>query len=85
LVSPDTGEVRYCIYKRIASKDRLERTRRHLTGEQRPSLRATYFGDPRRKYSAYIAGELERADQLGMARVEPFALLHRSLEEEEVT
>jgi len=83
LVVPETGQVRYCIYKRIASEYRLERTRRYLTGEQRPSLRATYFGDPRRKYSAHLVSEVEGLDGEEQARVEPFALLHHSLEDEE--
>ena len=44
---PDTAEVRYCVFKRIRSKARLDRMRRYLLGQEGPSLSATYFGDPR--------------------------------------
>ena len=71
LISLETGEVRYCVYKRIRSSHRLESQRRFLTRDLAPSLRATYFGDPRRNYFA------------GMGAVEPFALLHRSYDYDE--
>jgi hypothetical protein len=73
LVDPATARVRYCVYKRVLSTTRLDRMREYLTGGVRPSLRSTYFGDPRRAH--FDAGKEDR---------EPFALLHRSLEEEEV-
>ncbi len=73
LVDPATARVRYCVYKRVLSKTRLDRTREFLTGGVRPSLRATYFGEPRRAY--FDAAKKES---------EPFAMLHRSLEEQEV-
>jgi hypothetical protein len=82
LVDPDTAKVRYCIYKDIHDENRLERTRAFLTGEKSPSLRATYFGDPRRTYFQRLTGSLgEEKARLGM---EPFAMLHRSYEGEEV-
>jgi hypothetical protein len=74
LVSLETARVRYCVYKRIRSEHRLEAQRRFLTRDTDSSLRATYFGDPRRRYFAGSDAE-ER---------EPFALLHRSYETEEV-
>jgi len=86
LVDPDTADVRYCIYKRIHRQDRLERTRGFLTGEEHPSLRATYFGDPLKRHYAHIAsGAEEGEDTAARASIEPFALLHRSFEQEEVT
>lgn len=70
LIDLDTGKVRYCVSKSILSQRRLEAQRRFLTERFAPSLRATYFGDPRKVFFAEIATE-EFA-------VEPFALLHRS-------
>jgi hypothetical protein len=75
LVSLETARVRYCVYKRIRSERRLESQRRFLTRDSVPSLRATYFGDPRRRY-------FTRSDP---EAVEPFALLHRSYGHQEVT
>jgi hypothetical protein len=72
LVSLETARVRYCVFKRIRSERRLESQRRFLTRDADPCLRATYFGDPRRRYFA------------GVGAAEPFALLHRSYENEEV-
>jgi hypothetical protein len=82
IIDPDTAKVRYCIYKRIKSKNRLERTRRFLTEDENPSLRTTYFGDPRKYYFERITKK--RKDQDGKQDLEPFLLLHRSLEKEEV-
>jgi hypothetical protein len=48
LVDPDTAQVKYAIYKNILSPNRLERMRQFLSVDGRPSLRATYLGDPRR-------------------------------------
>jgi len=75
LVSLETARVRYCVYKRIRSARRLESQRRFLTRDIDPSLRATYLGDPRRRY--FAGSDVEA--------VEPFALLHRSYEHQEVT
>ncbi len=74
LVSLETGEVRYCVYKRILSEHRLDAQRRFLTQPVQPSLRSTYFGDPRRQYFGALAQD---------APAEPLALLHRSFEGEE--
>jgi hypothetical protein len=75
LVDLETAEVRYCIYKRIGSSNRLERQRRFLRQESHPSVRTTYFGDTRRAYYKRLAAGRP---------VEPLALLHRSFEPEEV-
>jgi hypothetical protein len=81
LVDLDTAQVRYCVYKRIRSANRLERMRRFLAGDGAASLRATYLGDARRAYYARIvAGPKDGADEAG---AEPFALLHRSYLPEE--
>ena len=82
LISLETAKVRYCIYKRIESKNRLERMRKFLTGDMNPSLRATYFGDSRGTYFKSICGQDEKYKR---AAIEPFALLHRSFEKEEVS
>jgi hypothetical protein len=74
LISLETGNVRYCIWKRILSQHRLDAQRRFLTQPVQPSLRSTYFGDPRRQYFEALAR--------GVA-VEPLALLHRSYDGEE--
>lgn len=81
LVSLDTGEVRYCIFKRIGSKNRLDRIRRFLTGDASRSLAATYFGDPQKAYWRSITRPEDSEEGLA---VEPFALLHRSFDQEEV-
>ncbi len=81
LIDPDSAKVRYCIYKRIGSKNRLDRMRKFLKGEVGLSLRTTYFGDPRRTYfESLCKAEKEHKEPT----VEPFALLHRSYEEQEV-
>ena len=82
LIDPDTAKVRYCIYKRIRSKNRLNRMRRFLTGATSPSLRATYFSDPRKAYFQRLTAR--RKGLREEVAVEPFALLHRSIEHEEV-
>jgi hypothetical protein len=83
LVDPETAEVKYCVYKRIKSKTRLERTRTHLTEDPAPSSRATYFGDPRKTYFRRLTAG--RADPDEALTVEPFALLHRTGDEEVTT
>jgi len=75
LIDLETGTVRYSIGKGIDSQRRLEAQRRFLIKPHNPSLQATYFGDPRRNYFEDIGGD---------AAVEPFALLHRSLDQQEV-
>ncbi|HEX4961613.1 MAG TPA: hypothetical protein VF173_12290 [Thermoanaerobaculia bacterium] len=64
LVDLESREVRYCIGKGILSPSRLEAQRAFFGGPADGSLRATYFGDPRRQ-----------------PRAEPFAMLHRPVEE----
>jgi hypothetical protein len=81
LIDPETAHVRYCIYKRIRSKNRLDRMRRFLVGDASPSLRTTYLGDPRRTYFARLTA---RHRDLEGSEVEAFALLHRSGDGEEV-
>jgi hypothetical protein len=49
LVDFDHGGVRYCVGKRITSQTRLKAQRDFLQGVADGSLRATYFGDPRRR------------------------------------
>jgi hypothetical protein len=83
LIDPETPKVRYCIFKKTDSSSRLSRMRRFLTGDATASLRTAYFGDPRKHYFQRLTaadGDLE-----GEVAVEPFALLHRSFEEKEVT
>jgi hypothetical protein len=83
LIDPDTAEVRYSVYKKIRSQDRLERMRRFLTGDVSPSLSATYFGDPHKTYFRQLTDQRPGDWEDGPA-MEPFALLHRSFEQEEV-
>jgi len=75
LIDLETCNVRYCIYKNLASDRRLESQRHFLTGPFAPSLRATYFGDPRQVVFAETGADMA---------IEPLALLHRSYHEEEV-
>ncbi len=82
LIDPDTAKVRYCIYKRIGSKNRLDRMRRFLKGDASPFLRTTYFGDPHKAYFQRLTAR--RRGLKEELTVEPFALLHRSFEQEEV-
>ncbi|NIN69808.1 MAG: hypothetical protein GTO63_35030 [Anaerolineae bacterium] len=81
LVSLETGEVRYCVYKRIDSDRRLDSQREFLTSRLRPSLGASYYGDPARTYFKDLVEEAEGRKPLS---IEPLALLHRSYEKQEV-
>ena len=81
LVDPETAKVRYCVYKRIMSHSRIERTRHNLQGDSNPSLRATYLGDPRGTYFQRLISGMHGANEA--AQIEPFALLHRALDENE--
>jgi hypothetical protein len=82
LVDPDTADVRYCVFKRIRSKARMDRMRRYLLGQEGPPVRATYFGDARQVFFQQLAAQAgERASGLA---AEPLALLHRSFDVEEV-
>jgi len=80
LIDPETAKVRYCIYKRILSKNRMDRMRRFLLGDESPSLRATYFDDPRKAYFQRLTAPRRGLEE---PAVEPFALLHSSFEREE--
>lgn len=81
-MDPDTAEVKYAIYKNILSANRLERMRQFLSSERRPSLRATYLGDPRT--ATFRVGTAEPEGREGIMTTEFFGLLHRSMEPEEV-
>ena len=86
LVDLKTANVRYCIYKRILSKSRLDRMRSYLLSGEDLSLHATYFGSPQRNY---FKMSIERSLQKSEAekerfQVEPFRLLHRSPMKEEI-
>jgi hypothetical protein len=72
LVNLETGKVRYCVSKNILSERRLEAQRRFLSRHPGSSLRATYFGDPRRAYFENLATDIP---------IEPLALIHRSYED----
>jgi hypothetical protein len=81
LVDPDTAEVRYCIYARIRSNNRLKRMRRFLSGEDGQSARSTFYGDQRQ---TFFAGVVTRQERPGRdSSIEPFALLHNSFEDQE--
>jgi hypothetical protein len=82
LIDPDTAEVRYCIYKRIKSKNRLSRMRTFLTGDITPSASTTYFSDLKKVYFQKVIDGKWTSE--GGIAFEPFALLHRSTENEEV-
>lgn len=47
LIDVEDGKIALCISKNILSDRRLERQRRYYEASASPSLRATYFGDPR--------------------------------------
>jgi hypothetical protein len=81
LINPESGEVRYCIYKRILSQNRLERMRKFLTGGEDPSLAANYFGNPYKTYFKDFA--THRDDSQVDRRGEPFRILHHAFESEE--
>lgn len=82
LIDMDTAEVKYCVYKRIESKNRLDRTRRFLNQDARPSLQGSYFGDARRHFYSRLTGP--KGESEAGSGIEPFAMLHRSFEQEEV-
>jgi hypothetical protein len=83
LIDLESGQVRYCVYKRVGPEadDRLRRQRRFLTGPPDRSLRASYFGDPRKTYFENMAQAIEENTPF---EIEPFALLHRSYDPKEV-
>ncbi len=82
LVDPDSAEVRYCIFARIRSKNRLDRMRKFILGEETPSLRTTLYGDKRKEFFESAAKDIKDSEKnLGH---EPFALLHGTYDQEEV-
>jgi hypothetical protein len=75
IVDIERGLVKYCIYKRIASENRLKRMRRYLNGDINASAFSSYYGYPHREFhKKYL-----RMWKEGQMRFEPFAFLHRSL------
>jgi len=83
LIDLESGEVRYCVHKRIGPEadDRLRRQRRFLTEPPHRSLQASYFSDPRKTCFENMAQAIEENRPF---EIEPFALLHRSYSPEEV-
>jgi hypothetical protein len=88
LIDPDTSAVRYCLYKRMDSENRMTRMRDYLAGEESTSLHTTYFGDTRRGYYRnHITAKQEMRESPFEMRESPFelfALIHRSSDIEEV-
>jgi hypothetical protein len=82
LVNPETARVKYAVYKNILNEDRLNRTRDFINSDLKPSLRATYLGDPRKAFFQMVTADREDREKQ-MAR-EYFGLLHRSTAAEEV-
>jgi hypothetical protein len=80
LIDPQELEIRYCIFKTM-SDDRLNSLREFLTGEEGPSLRATYFGEPRQ---AYYRNHIRAKREGSESSYESFSFLHRSHDIEEV-
>jgi hypothetical protein len=75
IVDIERARVKYCIYKRITSENRLNRMRRYLKGDISPSEYSSYFGYPHREFHKRFLMERKKG-QMGF---EPFAFLHRSL------
>ncbi|MDD1717839.1 MAG: hypothetical protein LUO88_02070, partial [Methanoregulaceae archaeon] len=80
LVDPTTARVRYCIYKDIASKTRLVRTRQYLMEDQQSSLHNAFLGNSGLDYFRRLMGR----EGASLNDDGPFALLHRSAVPEEV-
>jgi hypothetical protein len=83
LVEIKTAKVKYCIYKDVDSDKRLEYVRMYLKSDGTPSLRKTYFGEPKREYFKRFTSFIE--DPSLDFGVEPFSLLHRNFQHEEVS
>lgn len=81
LIDSREGIVRYCIYKRPGSENRLTRMREYLTGNENASLQATYFGDPRYEY---YRNHINAASEKRESSYESFGFLHRGSVVEEV-
>lgn len=87
LIDLETGEAKYCVYKRVLSDNRLNRMREYLKMGAAPGLRAGYYGDPAQTYYSKLRPQYKkrrRKEKLRkVLRVEPFAMLHRSYGGEE--
>ena len=73
LVDPESGDVRYCIYKDIMSENRLNRMRDYLGNSFTGSLYATYFGN---SFLEYYRSRIQKtkSNERGTGL---YALLHR--------
>jgi hypothetical protein len=72
LVDPDSGRVRYCIYKNVMDNERLARMRNTVNNGVPGSLYSTYFGNP---YLTYYRRHLHPESGEG-AGPGLFAMLH---------
>ena len=81
LIDSREGTVRYCIYKRLNSDNRLNRMREYLTGSEDASLRAAYFGNPLHEY---YSNHINAAKEKRESSYESFAFLHRGNANQEV-
>jgi hypothetical protein len=79
LVDPESGNVRYCIYKDIMSENRLKRMRDFIRNSFEGSLYVTYFGNP---YLEYYRQRI-RKRKAGEPAVKLFALLNQLYHEKE--
>jgi hypothetical protein len=75
IIDTRTANVKYCIYKRIRSEDRLKRMRDYLNGEEGVPPTAEYAGDPRKLFFSSML--LASQEKTAAGQLEPFALLHR--------
>lgn len=89
LVDIETAEVKYCVYKRVLSDNRLNRMREYLQSDASPGLRLGYYGSAAQTYYRDLSpmyGEEPTKKKLEkVLTVEPFAMLHRSYSGEEVS
>jgi hypothetical protein len=76
IVDVEKARVKYCVYKRITSENRLKRMRRFLNGDLNPSPYASYYGYPHREF---YKQQYTQEGATGQIRFEPFAFLHHSL------
>ena len=76
LVDMEKAEVRYCIYKRILSENRLSRMREYVAGEGGMNLYSDYQGSPHSTFYRRINEMVQKDMDINL--LEPFAILHRS-------
>ena len=81
LIDSRAGTVRYCIYKRLNSDNRLNRMREYLTGSEDTSLRTAYFGN---QLHEYYSNHIRSAKEKRESSYESFAFLHRGNANQEV-